>query len=109
MEVGSNLNVELYGTTAGSQYDQLVVTGTVDLGGATLNISRSFVPANGTEFILIDNDGTDPIVGTFAGLAEGALVTLDGRDFQLSYAGGVGGNDVVHGGLNDDLVAFNVR
>ena len=31
---------------------------------------ETFVPFNGT-MTLIDNDGTDPMVGTFAGLPEG--------------------------------------
>ena len=42
---------------------------------------------------LIDNDGVDPVSGTFAGLNEGAIVTLNASDFQISYVGG-DGNDV---------------
>ena len=36
---GSNFDVEINGTTVGTQYDQLNVTGTVTLGSATLNLT----------------------------------------------------------------------
>ncbi len=44
-----SLNVELGGTTAGSQYDELVVSGTAMLGG-TVNVSliNGFQPAPAT-------------------------------------------------------------
>src|SRR5262249_34827358 len=38
--------------------------------------------------------GTDAVVGTFAGLAQGATVLIGGRPFTISYTGG-DGNDVV--------------
>src|SRR5262249_47014075 len=51
-------------------------------------------PANGTQFILINNDGVDPVSGTFAGLPEGGTVFVGGAPFTISYVGG-DGNDVV--------------
>lgn len=81
---------ELNGLTSGTQYDQLVVNGTVTLSG-TLSPSLAFGPAYGGGFTIIDNDGTDPIVGTFAG---GPLYTINGVLFAISYTGGTG-NDVV--------------
>ena len=45
-------------------------------------------------FVIIDNDGTDSVVGTFEGLAEGAVVAIDGYETRISYEGG-DGNDVV--------------
>ncbi|MCO6456925.1 MAG: autotransporter-associated beta strand repeat-containing protein [Pirellulaceae bacterium] len=91
-----SLNINVNGDgTAGVDYDQLEVNGTVNLGTATLNLSGAFVPASGTELTIIDNDGTlDPVTGTFAGLPEGAIVVFNGRPLQISYAGG-DGNDVV--------------
>ena len=55
------------------------------------------MPRRGTQFVLIDNDGATPVTGTFAGLAEGATVTIGGIDFTISYKGldGLTGNDVV--------------
>jgi len=88
------LSIELNGTSAGSGYDQLNVTGTVNLTGATLNGSVGFAPAAGTTFTIINNDGSDAVTGTFSGLPEGAGVTLSGQTFTISYAGGTG-NDVV--------------
>ncbi len=84
---------ELDGTAAGGEYDQLVVHGTIDLGGATLASTYGFTPTDGDRFILVDNDGSDPVIGTFAGLAEGALVSRSGFDAWITYQGG-DGNDV---------------
>lgn len=88
-------DAELGGTTACSGYDQLVVTGAVDVTGATLNTSRynNFEPALNDVFTIISNDGGDAITGTFSGLAEGGTFTLNGYTFRISYIGG-DGNDV---------------
>lgn len=91
---GSNFNVEVNGNVAGTSYDQLNVTGTVDLGGATLVTSGLVNSTPGQQIVLINNDGTDSIVGTFNGLAEGATVIIHGVTFYLSYVGGSNANDV---------------
>jgi fibronectin-binding autotransporter adhesin len=91
---GSTLTVTLNGTTAGTGYDQLSVMGTVNLAGATLNVNLGFTPALGSAFMLIQNDGIDAVVGTFAGLPQGATLLLSGMTFKISYVGGTG-NDVV--------------
>lgn len=94
LSAGSTTTFELNGTTAGTQYDQIDVTGTVNVTGATLSTSVGFTPANGNTFTLIDNDGADAVTGTFTGLAEGSSFTSGGRTFQISYTAG-DGNDVV--------------
>ncbi len=93
---GSAYDVEIAGTTVCTEYDQLRVTGTVDLGGATLNTSllNGFVPAIGNTFTVIANDGADAVTGTFSGLVEGATFTVGSTVFKISYVGG-DGNDVV--------------
>jgi autotransporter-associated beta strand protein len=91
---GSTFRVDVNGTTAGTGYDQLNVTGTVNLGGATLAATGTITPAGPTSLLLINNDGTDAVTGTFNGLAEGATVTINGGNFRISYVGGTG-NDVV--------------
>jgi autotransporter-associated beta strand protein len=91
---GSAFTVTLNGPTAGTGYDQLSVTGSVNLAGATLNVNLAFTPALGSAFTLIQNDGTDAVVGTFAGLPQGDTFLLNGMTFQISYVGGTG-NDVV--------------
>jgi autotransporter-associated beta strand protein len=92
----SSFVVELNGLTSGTQYDQLKVNGTVNLGGATLSatLGSGFAPAVGTAFTLIDNDGTDAVTGMFSGLPQGATVTFGGLPFTVKYTGG-SGNDVV--------------
>ncbi|HEX8201500.1 MAG TPA: Calx-beta domain-containing protein, partial [Isosphaeraceae bacterium] len=96
---GSSFNVDLNGpyTTAGTDYDQLNVTGTVDLGNADLVLSGGAeTPTPGTflELTLIRNDGSDSVTGTFASLPEGSAVSIGSFTGIISYVGG-DGNDVV--------------
>jgi RHS repeat-associated protein len=93
---GGKIRAQISGPAAGMGYDQLYVTGSVSIGGATLALSRAsgFVSAPGSQFVLIANDGTDPVNGTFAGLPEGATVSVGGVRFTIGYHGG-DGNDVV--------------
>ena len=67
------LNIQLGGTTAGTQYDRLLVSGNVTLGG-TLNVTtiNSFVPAAGNTFQIL-TFGDRPNSTTFA--------LIDGVDF----------------------------
>jgi autotransporter-associated beta strand protein len=74
---------------------KLEVAGVVDLGGSTLSLSFFFSPPQtGDEVTIIDNDGTDPVVGTFGSLSEGALFAFGNATIQISYQGG-DGNDVI--------------
>ena len=87
--------VEINGsTTAGVDYDQLRVLGAVNLTDATLVATGSISGRLPRTITLIDNDGSDPIIGTFSSVAEGALVTINGVPFVLTYVGG-SGNDLV--------------
>ena len=68
----------------------------VNIAGGTLQLAGGGNSQPGQVCTLIDNDASDPVVGTFAGYPKGALVTPFGSDpdiFQLSYVGG-DGNDV---------------
>ncbi len=90
-DASSDFRVEL--TEAGG--DQLRVSGKVGLANASLVLSApGFLPTEGQQFIIINNDLTDTVTGTFAGLAEGALVSAGPRQFRITYKGGTG-NDVV--------------
>lgn len=94
LEAGSTLAEEIAGATPGA-FDQAEVTGTVSLGGAlNISLAAGYAPPIGQSFTIIDNDGSDAVSGTFAGLAEGATVTAGGHAFSISYEGG-DGNDVV--------------
>ena len=90
---GSTATMEIDGTTAGTQYDQIAVTGTVTINSATLTTVFGYTSATGDSYVLISNDGADAVTGTFSGLAEGATFTSGGRTYRISYAGN-DGNDV---------------
>jgi autotransporter-associated beta strand protein len=88
---------QLINGTSLSFFGNLHVTGTVNLGGSTFNLfgSGAGVVA-GSTFTIIDNDGTDPVVGTFAGLPNASVIPVGpgGFKYAITYNGG-SGNDVV--------------
>jgi hypothetical protein len=47
----------------------------------------------GTTFVVIDNTASTTIAGTFSNLPDGAIVNVNGNNFQASYTGG-DGNDL---------------
>ncbi len=96
LTASANFSVELKGPTPGTDYDQLNVRGTNNLANATLTVIPSFTKAVpiGQQFTIINNDGADPIVGTFNGLANGAAFSASGYFFRINYNAG-SGNDVV--------------
>jgi T5SS/PEP-CTERM-associated repeat protein len=75
-------------------YSRLAVGGTVAIGGATLNISLSSAPEQDYPYVIIANDGPNPVSGQFASSTVSA--TFGGKEytFGISYGGG-DGNDVV--------------
>jgi autotransporter-associated beta strand protein len=106
LDLGAGVSVEVAidGPVAGAEYSRLDVTGSVSLGQASLAlaVSPNFLPSSAGDLIIIVNDGADPIVGTFSGLPEGALVEAKGgKTFRITYAGGTG-NDVVLKALSDN-------
>jgi hypothetical protein len=59
-----------------------------------LGETLGYAPTVGASFLVLDNDGSDPIAGTFAGLPEGKTFAVGGKYLKISYVGGTG-NDVV--------------
>lgn len=105
LTLGGELQIELGGKGACSEYDQIKVTGIdSDLrnehivleDGATLSVSGygAFSPQKGDTFVIIDNQTDKPVKGTFKDLPEGAEVKIGEATFTISYVGG-DGNDVV--------------
>lgn len=98
MTINGTYNTEIGGTTACTEYDQLQVSNSVDVSNGTLQVS--FVNGFGSSasvgqtFTIINNSGSNPVTGTFAGLPEGGTFTSGGVTFRISYQGG-NGNDVV--------------
>lgn len=91
-----NYTIELSGTDACTGYDQLKVTGTVDVTNAipTATFVNNYHPKANASYVVINNDGTDKVTGTFKDLAEGATFkTASGSVLKVSYVGG-DGNDV---------------
>ncbi len=86
-----------YSNVGGSTppFSRINVTGTVTVGSAILisNFNNQNTPIFNVPSIIIDNDGTDPVVGTFFGLSEGAVFSLFDVSYRISYVGGTG-NDV---------------
>ncbi|MEO1030190.1 MAG: BspA family leucine-rich repeat surface protein [Bacteroidota bacterium] len=97
----STFIADVEGTTAGTLHDQVKVVGTVTISGADLQLSGGFSIQTGDKVVLIDNDGTDAVTGTFNGLTEGSGVTFGDFNGVISYTGG-DGNDVT---LLPDTVA----
>lgn len=89
----SDLNFEINGPVAGTQHSIVRVTGAVNLTGARLALTGSYVPARTDQFVLIRNDAADAVTGTFDGLPQGAVVMFNGRAMTVNYQGG-DGNDV---------------
>ena len=87
---------KIAGTVAGSGHDQLNVTGTVTLNNARLIPLpfNNFRPAIGSTFVILKNDGSDPINGHFLYAPEGATFAGPSNTaFRITYQGG-DGNDV---------------
>jgi uncharacterized delta-60 repeat protein len=105
---GSNLALTVNGTTSDSGYRQLNVAGGIDLSGANLSLSGSYVPVLGDKFSIVANDGSDAVAGTFNGLPEGALVSFGTVNLTITYKGG-DGNDVVLAVLPTHVVSVQVN
>ena len=100
LDSNSTFLAELDGTTPGNGttgYDQVVASGAINLGGATLNasIGGGYIPTLGDQLTIIHNTSGSAITGGFAGLAEGNGVTISGTLFRITYQGGSNHHDVV--------------
>jgi autotransporter-associated beta strand protein len=93
LDGASTFVAEVNGPTPGVGFDQLNVNGAVDLGGSTLNLMPGGALPNGESFSIIRS--TAPIVGTFTGLAEGAVFVRGGHPFKITYLGGTSHDNVV--------------
>jgi autotransporter-associated beta strand protein len=89
----SVLHIELNGPSAGTGYDQLSISGSNTITGSKLDATLNFAPLDGQVFTIIANNGTDPVIGTFDGLANNAILTLNHIPLRINYNGN-GGNDV---------------
>jgi autotransporter-associated beta strand protein len=86
------LSLQLDGTLAGDEYDQVNVGGTVNLSGL-LTATVGYTPLNGQLLFILTNDGTDAINGTFSGIADLDTIDLGGYQWRISYTANYAGSD----------------
>jgi hypothetical protein len=107
---GAKLAIRIDGAEVDTGYSQLNVAGAVDLTGAVLEISGTHVPAVGDAFTIVNNASSDPVIGTFTGLLEGAVIPDflgSGLIAKITYVGG-DGNDVVLGVINGTQIDMTI-
>ena len=101
--IGGRVELQVAGPAAGTNHDQVVVTGGIDVNGAVLALDVSYVPRGGSPIVLADNRGSGPVAGVFRDsggniLGENAIVVANlagsGLPGRISYRGG-DGNDIV--------------
>ena len=100
----ASFGVNLFNTTPATGYDQLDVTGAVNLGSFPLFTSGTYEATGGERFFILVNDGSDAITGTFQGLAQDDVVAINGFDYKISYTGDSGTSAVTGG---NDVVLYN--
>lgn len=98
LSLGDILSINFVGVMTpnpGTNFDQLDITGSVDITDATLNLIDGVggLMADGAVYTIINNDGSDAVVGTFNGQPNGSLIPFNGQNFFIFYDGG-DGNDV---------------
>ena len=100
LDSDDTLELEINGTTPGSGFDQFVVNGSVALNDASLNLIDGYDPADGDQFLLVDNDGIDTVAGTFSGLPEGYVFVdflgVSGQTAYLTYVVSDGNDVLIH-------------
>ncbi|MFT5525389.1 MAG: protocatechuate 3,4-dioxygenase beta subunit [Pirellulaceae bacterium] len=105
---GSNFDVALDapGTAPTVDFSNIAVNGIVDIGAVTFNLTGTHVPATGEQFVIISNDGFEPVnLGAFAP-AEGAAVgVLNGVPMRITYVGG-DGNDVALEAIPSAIIGY---
>jgi Calx-beta domain len=79
-----NLEIDLNGTTVGTQYDRLTATGgDIDLNGINLVLSLGFTPTAGQQFTIVTTSGAGNTI--FGQFAQGTSIAADGQAFSITY------------------------
>ncbi len=79
---GSRLNIDINGTFLDTNYDQLKLSGSLDLAGTSLVLSGSIDIELGNVLTIVS---ATLITGQFADLLENAVISQGGRDFRINY------------------------
>lgn len=98
LSIGSSSTFQVVTKGAASTLYSNITASNVTLTTGILVVNTAnYMPAAGSVMTIIDNVGASPVVGTFAGLAEGAIVTSStnpSTTFTISYIAGAGSNNV---------------
>ena len=90
----ATLRLSIFGSAASVSSGAVEVAGTIDIANVNLVLNVTVSGAVNGDVSLIINDGSDPVIGRFNGLQEGAGFSLGGTAYAITYVGG-DGNDVV--------------
>ncbi|HEV8267182.1 MAG TPA: autotransporter-associated beta strand repeat-containing protein, partial [Thermoanaerobaculia bacterium] len=74
---------QLGGTSVGSTYDRIAVSGPANVNNASLAANVTYSPANGDSFTILTATGT--LSGTFNGLPDGALASSGPYSLRVNY------------------------
>jgi len=89
INAGGTYAVTINGTAV-LQFSRVTVnTGALITLAGNLVVTNNAPAVAGTSYTIITNQTGNPIVGTFAGLPEGATFTAGGQTFKISYLNGV--------------------
>ena len=118
---GSNFVTRVNGTTfdpngGDTSYGRLTVrgTGAITINGSvlTVGLALNFTPSASDVFGILDNQTTNSVTGTFAGVGQDGTVNAvfanntPAGTFQVSYDGDITGSGIsIHGG--NDIVLYN--
>jgi autotransporter-associated beta strand protein len=93
--ISSTYTCSYRGNSRKVQFDQVVANGVTINDGAGFNFPGQTQGSLriGTVLTVINNTSATPIAGTFNNLADGAIISANGGNFQASYEGG-DGNDL---------------
>ena len=96
LDAASRFEVDLDGLTPGvvNGYDQMQVSTSVNLGGATLKMRTGVPLVLGSTYTIIQNNSAGTVTGTFAGLPNNTTFAAGNGRLRINYDGGTG-NDVV--------------
>ena len=94
LQAGATYTYTFKANTNQKRADLIVANG-VTINGALITLQGKVkgTVTLGTVLTVISNTSASPITGTFANLADGAIVNVNGNNLQASYSGG-DGNDL---------------
>lgn len=94
LQLNGTYAVQIAGSRACSGSDQVIASLPITLTGKLTIALDGFTPAVGQTFTIIKNLSRSPVIGQFAGLRQGTVLSSQGVDYTVDYTGN-GEHDVV--------------